>query len=148
MEKIVKFTLLIFVALVISIQACTNAEKEEKQKIEALREEVIAVHDEAMLYMQDIENLRRKLSKKLQSLDSADAIIAENAANEIQQLMKELKSADDAMMTWMREYTPRYTALKDSTSAAMKAFLDTEMEKIQDVKVEMEEAISHAKEAL
>ena len=76
----------------------TTEEGGESSKVEQLAAEVIGIHDEVMPKMEIINDLQVKLEKKKEGKVKAAMQTA------IEQAEKQLQAADDAMMTWMREY--------------------------------------------
>ncbi|MEO9964392.1 MAG: hypothetical protein ABJF11_01305 [Reichenbachiella sp.] len=89
------------IALLIFISTGCTSEKEEQQK---LFNEVIAVHDEVMPKMDQLRSLAKKLSSQADSL-ALDSIADRTAKiDELRQLSKNLKDANEGMMEWMRQF--------------------------------------------
>ncbi len=144
-----KMEKLIFIIPFALFFACNTVNKEQQQAVDSLRSEVMTIHDDAMFYMQDIENLKQALLDVKDSVASEDSIIAENVSNQLDPIILQLEEADEAMMTWMREYTPRYTEIKEAGNLdSLQYFLEYEKTKITKVKEVMESAMLRAEEAL
>lgn len=106
---------------------------------QALYDQVMDVHDEVMPKVGEINRLQRELKEKIAS--SPD-MVAERKA-ELEQVISNLDSASNAMMTWMHEFNP----LPDSVDQEKaREYLETEMERIRKVKTLMLESIEKAKE--
>lgn len=118
-----------------------NAESREKRQ--QLYEDVMAVHDEAMPYMQDIRNYKNTIAKKIDSISKSGANVSE--ANALNRLAGELDAADKAMMNWMHSFGEGYAQMDDSTAVA---YLEDQKARATAVKKEMEAALQKAKEAL
>ncbi len=136
------FVLLIVLGLAL-VAACTSQKSEEEQKIESLKKEVIAVHDEAMARMGEI----MRLKKELQTKAEADTTV------EIQQTIQNLEAADEAMMNWMRGFkfplTNNADEAADTTDVAAKIeYLQQEKEKMEIIDQQMVKAIGAAKKEL
>lgn len=78
-----------------------NSEKKEQA---ALFEEVMSLHDEVMPKMGNLRSLAGKLSDRADSL-ALDSLNDNQAqTNEIRDLSKRLKDANEGMMEWMRQF--------------------------------------------
>ncbi|MBL7861617.1 MAG: hypothetical protein JNJ65_10685 [Cyclobacteriaceae bacterium] len=133
--------------LLVSLMACGKGGEHRAQEDsstesgpnQALYDQVMDVHDEVMPRMGEINRLQRELKEKIAS--SPD-MIAERKA-ELEQVISNLDSASNAMMTWMHEFNP----LPDSVDQEKaREYLETEMERIRKVKTLMLESIEKAKE--
>lgn len=107
-----------------------------------LQREVLEVHDEVMPKMSDISTLRSQLKSHLQS-DSLD----QDEISRIDEAILALNEADEAMMTWMHDYSDNKPP-GDTVPDVLRSFLEKEMEKIQAVRDKMLESISNAKSLL
>lgn len=83
---------------VLILAGCANPQKEEIKK---LQDEVIGLHDEMMPLMDNLYTARMKLQK------------AEGDSVAINNLIAEIKSAEDAMMDWMRNFNPVFEGETD-----------------------------------
>ena len=116
--------------------ACGGPEKKAIEK--AKFDEVMAVHDAVMPEMGTIRRLKKALEERAAASDS---LSGDNEA--LSNMISELEQANDAMMVWMRAFskpadgTPHDEVLK---------YYDSEMVKVEDVKMKMETAIEKAKE--
>jgi hypothetical protein len=105
----------------------------------ALDREVMKIHDDAMLKMDEIQKLKLDLKKKIEEAPT----MADDRKAEIEKTMVKLDSAYDGMMNWMHQYKP----FADSVLGEEKAreYLESEMEKIKKVRQDMLDAIDKAK---
>ncbi len=129
-----KLLLLLVVGLFAS---CTAKQTDTEQKAE-LQDQVMAVHDSAMAEMDQIFRLRKKLrtlrdTLATQQTDSATLQL-------LQQNITGLNKADESMMNWMRSYKAPDTLQHDQAMD----YLQTELQKIERVKVIMDSTIEAA----
>lgn len=114
----------------------TEAQKSEKQE---LVKSVMAVHDEAMAWMEEIHSLKMQMDS-LEKSTQNDSLISVCT-----QQKESLENADEAMMAWMRQYREP----EDSIGMeSIKAYLSKEQEKINAVHLEMSTAMENAKTVL
>lgn len=95
---------LIFIFLSVLSVACgvkNDAENKEAAK-DALMDEVMEMHDEAMIPWGEIHALNKQLQTKIKELDSAQ--LAGDNSKKYQQVSQSLEEADAAMMGWMRQF--------------------------------------------
>lgn len=123
--------------------ACNN----DASKIGKLETEVLAVHDEVMPKMDNIMSLQGKLKKKLVELDSLQlsGISSNTIAEErikIVDLHKNLGIADSLMMEWMHRYDG--DSAKNLPVQEAIGYFNSEMQKIQEVKVLTNKSIEEA----
>lgn len=131
-ETIVTALLLCFV-----IVACDNHKK--------LYDEVMAIHDEAMLKMDRIMKLKQTLKSKADSLKSDTTKNFPAELEEIKSLQTKLDTADESMMVWMREFHQDYESI---AKAEVMEYLNRQKQRITQVGMLMNEAIADAEEYL
>jgi hypothetical protein len=112
----------------------------EEGSNEALYNQVMKIHDEAMMKMNDIYTLKQTLNSKL--ADSAKLDAAKKEA--IEATIAELDSANDGMMVWMRAFNPMPDSLGQEKA---REYLETEMEKVKQVREKILEALEEGKAA-
>lgn len=96
-------TLLLTLAL-FSCQQTSDAEnKDAPDEVEALRQEVMGVHDAIMPGVGTLMSLKKRLREQAAQLDTTKEADKEKAAA-ITAAIKDLEAADEAMMQWMRIY--------------------------------------------
>ena len=115
-------------------QANHHSEVTESGGNEALYQEVMKIHDEAMMKMNDIYTLKQSLNSKL--ADSAK--IDEGKKIEIKATIGKLDSASEDMMVWMRAFSPIPDSLGEEKA---REYLETEMEKVKRVREDIIEAL-------
>jgi len=108
---------------------------------EALRQEVMKVHDEVMPKMEDIYNLKESLKNKI----AAAPDMAAEKKQEIEAMIAQLDSADRGMFDWMHEMHENEWKLDSLGEEQAREFLENEMEKIKKVREDMQRAIEKAK---
>lgn len=105
----------------------------ENSPNDALYDEVMKVHDEVMPKMDDIYKLKEELKAK--TLASGTD---EEKKKQLEASIAKLDSANESMMAWMHEFNP----LPDSLGVEKaREYLETEMEKIKNVRTEVQEAL-------
>jgi len=98
-----------------------------------LEKQVMAVHDEVMPRLGELNKDRKELQKILKDVED------ETAKTELLTAITALEKADDGMMDWMAEWkVPSEVELQES-------YLNKEMVKITKVKTDMLESMKNAK---
>ena len=144
--------ILTFFLLIILSFACNPPENKEQieeelslspeeQKETLLQEEVLAIHDEIMPNMDNLMQLKEQLLIKVDSLQEQQG--EEQKINQLRQEIEQLRKADSAMMTWMRQFK----AVRDTVTHEQRiAYLEKEKERIEQVRKMMLNAIEEAGE--
>jgi hypothetical protein len=108
---------------------------------QALYDQVMDVHDEVMPKMDEIMKLKRSLQDQI--ANSPDLVLERK--EQLERVIANLDSANNAMMNWMHEFNP----LPDSVDQEKaREYLESEMERIRKVKTTMLESIDKAKEEI
>ena len=95
-----RFFYFLLTLAVFSCNSGTGGSSSENQKIEDLREEVLAIHDEVMPKMSALTSLQGQLTERLKSLKSQEEIDMEKV-KETNKILGELNRAENAMWDWM-----------------------------------------------
>ncbi|MBK9336956.1 MAG: hypothetical protein IPM98_10355 [Lewinellaceae bacterium] len=90
-------------------------------EVETLLDATMAVHDEAMVEMADMNRIGRTLKKNLVGLDSLSP-----RADSIRVILRQIKKAEEDMYAWMRNYEPPTELPADEA----KRYLEDQKEKI------------------
>jgi hypothetical protein len=135
-----KINIIIFALLPI-LFACDSSKKEQ----ETLNAEVLAVHDEVMPKIGELEKVARKLNNLADSLsvDSTQATLIRM----LQIQSAEVKNANESMMVWMRQYDSEYASKVESHKEVMKYFND-QLVKVTKVKEDMNGALEAGRDLL
>lgn len=112
----------------------------QSTQIKNLETEVIAIHDEVMPKIIDINRVQRALKKIAQ-----DTTIEKTTVNLIRDQVMDLNEADESMSTWMAEY--KAPGKDDSFDSAMK-HLNEEKVKIINVKNLINSSLKEGQELL
>lgn len=128
-----------FHAYLFLIICMLGACNQEKDKEEAIYNEVIALHDEVMTEMNTTARLKNELKEQL---DNPSAGIS---TEEINSLMKALAEANENMMQWMRNFNQD---LEGKSHQEKMDFYRQEKAKMQEIKKQFENAIEEAEELL
>ena len=107
--NLLKPTILGLLCLILALTACNNHKKQQ----ENLQQSVIAIHDSVMMDMGALMEKKIAANKILTQLDSLKSkktnLDTAKVRTDLTQVIKELASADDGMMTWMNNFNPDYT---------------------------------------
>lgn len=104
---------------------------------QALYDEVMDVHDEVMPKMNDIYSLTEKLKKEI--ADTPDMV--EEKRKHIEAAIRQLDTASEEMMVWMRNFNPLPDSLGEEKA---RRYLEVQLEKVNKVKNDMLQAIDEA----
>lgn len=136
MKQRLLLTLLLLPFLLLACESEPAPEEEQP----ALQDRVMAVHDEAMAKMDAIYQTKKALQEQQAALDSTKVELHE----EIQARVADLAAADEAMMSWMRNYK----APADPSTPEAQEYLQEEMVKIEAVREQMLTAIEASNQLL
>lgn len=134
--KTVKVEILIAIAFLSIITACN-----QKNRVEKLKAEVMAIHDEVMPEMGTLMNLQKELKDKISDLDTTDKSMADS----LRRLVKQLEEADEAMMQWMRNYKDPSPEMSEEKALE---YLESKKESITEVKNKINASKAAAQAAL
>jgi hypothetical protein len=107
-------------------------------EVDALLDATMAVHDEAMAEMAEMNRLGRALKKDLVALDSVSP-----RADSIRVILRQIKKAEEDMYGWMRNYEPP----KDLPADEAKIYLEDQKEKISRNQADIRAAREAARKA-
>lgn len=128
--------LLYLLILFCLLQSCKSDEK----KVEVLKKDVIAIHDEVMPRMDDLMDLKEELQEAQKNLDST---ASQEKRRTIQRHLVYLDKADEEMMNWMRKYDPQ---MENMTEQEKLIYLEAQKIAIQMVRQEMLSAIAESEQ--
>ncbi|MEO1049069.1 MAG: hypothetical protein AAFX87_00470 [Bacteroidota bacterium] len=120
----------------------------EEEKESTLRNEVLVVHDTAMARMDQIHDLKQQLITALDGLGDALKPVGDERRKAIREIIDELEGADNGMMSWMHDFTPKLRELDAMSHEEAMNFLKEEMKKIEKVSVDIDKAIERAENEL
>ena len=96
----------------------------------------MAIHDEVMPLMSDMQQLRGQLTSRMNGLDSLDQI-------PIREAVQDLQKGEDMMWDWMNQY--KKPNLETDTA---RAYLEHQKSAINQVAEQMKQAIQTAKKQI
>ncbi|MBI0398043.1 hypothetical protein [Cyclobacterium marinum] len=132
--QIISATILLFAAFGYSCK--------QENKVEKMKAEVMAVHDEVMPEMGNLMNLKSQLKEKSSNLDSLDD---SGNLEELNLLIQNLEEADEAMMDWMRNYKDPSGEMNEEQAME---YLKEKMKSIKEVKQKINTSKAKARKAL
>ncbi len=95
--------------------------KKEPSVVERLKVQTMAIHDEAMVEMAEMNRLGRVLKRQLQQLDPDTP-----RADSLRAILLHMKKAEEDMYSWMRHYVD---PIDSSTEAALR-YLEDQKQRI------------------
>ena len=104
----------------------------------ALYDQVMDIHDEVMPKMEDIYKIKRELLEKIANTPG----LAEEKKKEIERIISNLDSANNAMMDWMHNFNPLPDSIDQEKA---REYLENEIERIKKVRDRTNEALERAK---
>jgi hypothetical protein len=115
-----------------------SGETEETAVLEEQRwEEMMAIHDEVMPKMSQLNRLGRQLREHAEQTENLDAAVSER----IEGTVRQLELAEEGMWTWMNELQQLDRLREEKEHAAVMDYLDAEKEEISQVRADMLAAI-------
>lgn len=117
------------------------------EKKNPLKEEVMSIHDSIMPHMGEIMSLQDTLTQELTQTDQlllknpADTTLM-NRRKQLQELIANLKEADEAMMHWMHQYKADTLSQLDEQQAEL--YLQNQKQSIERVRDHMQQSIEKA----
>ncbi len=133
---------LLMIASLLFVFGCQiNRSEINEEKI--LRDEIYAIHDEAMPKTAEIHRLKRQL-KKIPDQN----IPSEIEKKQILETIVLLEKADDSMMSWMSSFKEPAKLRKAKSHAEIMVYLNEEKNKISQVRTDMYESIEKARALL
>lgn len=142
-----KLTYKLLILFLVVLAACgkpstQNAEEDNQEANDdpnqALYDMVMDVHDEVMPKMDDIYKIKSQLQEKI--VNSPDLV--QERKDALEKMILSLDSANNSMMVWMRQFNRPPDSL-DVEEA--RAYLESQMEKINAVKETMLSTLEEAK---
>ena len=136
-----KYALSLFAALALLFSACGGSGSSPSE----LETQVMAIHDEVMPKMGEINQQSQRLSAELAKLQASEDPDPARV-NQLEATISDLKDADQKMRTWMRNYAKDYVKEKEHmTEEEQLALLQVEMDRVQDVKDAINGSLAQAK---
>jgi hypothetical protein len=138
---------LILSVLALGLFGCRN----DKEKVLKLEAELLALHDEVMVKLDEIMTLKSRLSSKIQSMDSLqnEGISGNDLAQQrmkATEINQKLSESDKLMMKWMQEYNG--DSAKNLKPAESILYFEKERAKMEAVKTVTLKTIQEAKDYL
>lgn len=118
------------------LASCNQTQTQEQEKWDA----IMAVHDELMPKMSDINRLNQELTARLGALDSTKA---EDRAAVLAQIQG-LASAENTMMDWMSNVKSLEQVRQEGDHTKVMEYLEAEQNKVDQMKEEMLKSIENA----
>lgn len=135
--KNILFTISILAIALLS--ACQSGNQDEAME-EKTKAEIMAVHDEVMPRMSEMQRLK----KKLQTLAASEMVADSAAVQAIFETTRFLEDADEGMMSWMSEFKQPASMRNTKSHEEIMAYLEDQKGEIEKVKKDMEGSIEKA----
>ena len=140
MNKIINLSIAIFLLFFL---ACQSSDPNHLAE-EALKDEVMVIHDEVMPKTGEMTKLR----KNLQNFLNQDSIIDPTTKATVLEAITYLEKADEGMYDWMAEFKKPKKLRGEKSHEEIMAYLKEEKVKIEQVKYDMLTSIKTAVEIL
>lgn len=130
-------------ALLLLALSCANEQKTQEEAQNAVRTELMAVHDEVMPRMGELTMLAGQVKQLLQ-----DSSLNSSTRTEIEVLLSQMETAEDGMMDWMAAYKQPEVLRSSMDHASIMAYLEKEKKTISQVAVQINEGIAKGKQMI
>ena len=132
-----KKQLLILASIVWILSACGGNQKKAN---DALREKVIAIHDEVMPHMGTLKNYQKQVEKRIAQADSLG--ISPEEIAELKLLAGDLGNAFEGMFVWMRQFK---SVNDDMTADQVRDYLLEQKLAVEKVNQDIKESMANYK---
>lgn len=120
-----------------------QSESDKSNSNEALKEEVIAIHDEVMPKMGTLRSHQKRLTEEAAQLKSKDSILYQEEIEKRKRIARDLDEAYDGMFVWMRQYRPQLDEMDEEEG---RAYLLEQKEKVIIVNEDIKSVLNKAEE--
>lgn len=129
MKKILSIVAVLAIAF--NFAACNGAAEEQNKQIDAIKAEVMKVHDDAMAKMGDLGTLERALDEKATAIKNDTTMASDSIAmvtvTNYETAVTSIKDAKAGMMEWMNNFK---APADEATFEEKMAFYQEEMKKV------------------
>jgi hypothetical protein len=132
----------VFLLILLWVTSCQGEKVDETQ---ALKDEVIAIHDEVMPYMGELRSLKKEIELKSDSLSKEDSVAYAEKISHLNQLAEKLENAFEGMFVWMRQFK---APEEDTDKKEAKAYLEDQKILVEKVNTDIKTALEKAKSEL
>ena len=136
MNRIIFFLAGIFLLYLSS--SCTQ------KKQDALRDELMAIHDDVMPKMGELSTL----AGQLKQIIATDSTLTETERTKIESAIMRMALADEGMMDWMATFRQPEMLRGKMENEAILQYLEAEKQKINDVSVQIRSGIEDGKQLI
>lgn len=114
----------------------------EKDENVALKEQVIAVHDEVMPEIGTLKSRQKTLEEKADALaQEANGVDTREQVQELRAAARSCEAAYDGMFVWMRQFESEYDGM---TEEEIRSYLQDQMKKVEQVKKDIRSALTRS----
>lgn len=110
---------------------------------QALKEEVIAIHDEVMPKMGTLKFYQKRLTEEADQLSELDSVQYQDEIQKRRHLARELDQAYEGMFIWMRQFRPN---LEDMEDEEARKYLQEQKSKVTKVNEDIKNSLAKAEE--
>ena len=115
-----------------------------QQKQDALRDELMAIHDDVMPKMGELSTLAGQLKQVI----ATDSTLTETERTEIESAISRMALAEEGMMDWMATFRQPEALRGKMEDEAILHYLETEKQNIQEVSVQIRSGIESGKKLI
>ena len=134
-------TYLPLMVFMVFFQSCGKKQEEQNK---ALREKIIAIHDEVMPKMGQLKSLEKSALQKAEELKNSESPDL-TQIDSLKNLASKLNQAYEGMFVWMRQYS---TEDGEQTPEQVKAYLDEQFLLVTKVNEDIKSALDEAEGSL
>jgi len=142
---------ILFLLIIIIVSSCGTGSNHsenlnhnvQNDSNEALKEEVIAIHDEVMPKMGALRAHQKRLAEEAAELEAKDGSRYQEEIKKRRQIAQDLDEAYEGMFVWMRQFRPQLDEMDEDEG---RAYLLEQKEKVRKVNEEIKSALARAEE--
>ena len=136
-------TILFSLAILLTV-ACTNEKKTQESAQDALRVELMAIHDDVMPKMGELT----RIAGQLKDLLATDSTLAAEPRAELERAIDQMAIAEEGMMDWMAAFKQPESLRAQMDHAAIMKYLEKEKQTISTVADQINQGIETGKRLL
>lgn len=133
---------IIFFLAGVSLLCFTSSCAQKKQ--DALRDELMAIHDDVMPKMGELTTLAGQLKQVI----ATDSTLTESERTEIESAITRMALAEEGMMDWMATFRQPEVLRDKMENEAILQYLEAEKQKINEVAVQIRSGIDSGKKLI
>ncbi|MCB9081990.1 MAG: hypothetical protein H6555_09800 [Lewinellaceae bacterium] len=131
-----------FASMVLVFASCSNTEKVQESAQDQLRDQVMAIHDEVMPKIADINRATLEFKKAI----AVDSTLEDTLRERVAKSILQLEAADEGMMSWMSTFRQPASLRETQSHEAIMAYLQEQLTAVKEVEENMLQSLKEADE--